>query len=528
MKQPIQSIQSTYEYSEYQRKHYINDYNKNKSLNSLSYEQFFNDNYQNSIRLSDIDAQMYKDQLKEENQNLLYQTQNLNQHINDLNNEINTLNQSLNQAKYSNNDLKDKLNALQNANRNMQDKLDMLQSSNDDLKNKLAMLSQQNEELNHIIDEQKNNLTLKVDEKDTYANEIKKLNELLEKYKSLNDNNIRDKEEANKQKDLYLLKYQQNERDKDDLVLKNNEMSDMLLKNQAMLDQLKGDNDNLLRKREIDLQNKDAIIEDLKNQIDFLRDELSKCKEDKNKMQDYYGNIKKNDEKKIIDLSNLLGKLSNDNEKLNKNANENKRLNNKLLDEKKRLIDKVNNLSKDLNDANLNNKRQQRRYGSPIGRDNQIFSNVLKNENDDLKDLVEKYRQMLNILFKFINDLNDLFEHPEINIDQCCKNISILIDDVNQLKDDIQKLFDQKISTNREEKKKWEDMQAKLLNRDYPNTNNINIDLNNKKRNVKKLEVENDWNSGNCWACKIGRNVSLKGCSPYLCQKHKFTSEYQK
>ena len=71
-------------------------------------------------------------------------------------------------------------------------------------------------------------------------------------------------------------------------------------------------------------------------------------------------------------------------------------------------------------------------------------------------------------------------------------------------------------------------MQAKLLNRDYPNiSTNINFDL-NKKNNIKNLEVENDWNSGNCWACKIGRNVSLKGVSPYLCQKHKFTSQYQK
>ena len=61
MKQPIQS---TYEYSEYQRKPYINDYNHNISQKSLSYEQFFNDNYQNSIRLSDIDEQMYKNQLK--------------------------------------------------------------------------------------------------------------------------------------------------------------------------------------------------------------------------------------------------------------------------------------------------------------------------------------------------------------------------------------------------------------------------------------------------------------------------------
>ena len=70
-------------------------------------------------------------------------------------------------------------------------------------------------------------------------------------------------------------------------------------------------------------------------------------------------------------------------------------------------------------------------------------------------------------------------------------------------------------------------MQAKLLNRDYTNSNINNIDL-NRKRDIKKLEVENDWNSGNCWACKIGRNVSLKGASPYLCQKHKFSSEYQK
>ena len=293
MKQPIQSIQSTYEYSEYKRKPYINDYNNTIPPNSLSYEQFFNDNYQNSIKLIDYDAQMRKDQLKGENRNLMIENQNLNQHINDLNNDINALNQSLNQMKYANDDLKNKINMLQNSNRDMQDKIDMLQDSNNDLKNKLDMLSHENAELHHIIEEQKNNLSVNVDEKGTYINEIRKLNELLEKYKSLNDNNIRDKEEANKEKDLCMLKLQQNERDKDDLLLKNHEMSDMLLKNQSMLDQLKGDNESLMRKREIDLQNKDAIIDDLKNQIDFLRDELSKSQEDKNKMQDYYSNVKK-------------------------------------------------------------------------------------------------------------------------------------------------------------------------------------------------------------------------------------------
>ena len=197
-------------------------------------------------------------------------------------------------------------------------------------------------------------------------------------------------------------------------------------------------------------------------------------------------------------------------------------MNNKLLDEKKNLMNKVNDLSKNLNEANLNNKRQQRRYGSPLEKNNQIFSNVLKNENDDLKELVDKYRQMLNYLFKFINDINDMFELPEINIDQCYQNINILIDDLNKLREEIQKLLELK-ENNFEEKKKWENIQAKLLNKDYQNINNNMNDI-NRKKDFKKLEVENDYNSGNCWACKIGRNVSLKGASPYLCQKHKFYS----
>ena len=77
-------------------------------------------------------------------------------------------------------------------------------------------------------------------------------------------------------------------------------------------------------------------------------------------------------------------------------------------------------------------------------------------------------------------------------------------------------------------KKKWENIQAKLLNKDYQNMNVNNINDINKKRELKKSEVENDYNTGNCWACKIGRNVSLKGCSPYLCQKHKFSSQNAK
>jgi chromosome segregation ATPase len=286
------------------------------------------------------------------------------------------------------------------------------------------------------------------------------------------------------------------------------------------------ENDNLVKKGNLEIENKEGIIDDLRNQIDFLRDELAKVQEDKNKMIEYYDNCKKNDEKKINDMNSLLNKLNRENDKLNQNANDNKRMNNKLLEDKKNLIDKVNNLSKNLNEANLNNKRQQRRYGSPTGRDNQIFSNVLKNENDDLKELVNKYREMLNYLFKFVNDLNDMFEFQEINIDQCYQNIDILIDDLNKLRREIQKLLEMK-ENNFEEKKKWENIQDKLLNQQYKSNINNNNDI-NKKREYKKSEVENDYNTGNCWACKLGRNVSLKGCSPYLCQKHRFNSQFPK
>jgi hypothetical protein len=131
---------------------------------------------------------------------------------------------------------------------------------------------------------------------------------------------------------------------------------------------------------------------------------------------------------------------------------------------------------------------------------------------------------MLNYLFKFVNDLNDMFEFPEINIDQCYKNIEVLIDDLNKLREEINNLLELK-ENNGDEKKRWENIQSKLLNREYQG-NNINI--NNKKKEYKNAEIENNYNTGNCWACKLGRNVSLKGASPYLCQKHRFNSQFPK
>ena len=126
----------------------------------------------------------------------------------------------------------------QMTNRNLQDKINELQSSIDDLKNKINLFARQNDELKTITEEQKNQLKSSLDERDTYIKGVKKLNNLLEKYKSLNDNNIRDKEKAKKEKDLLLLKYQQNERDKDNILLKNNQLNKNANENKGLNNKL--------------------------------------------------------------------------------------------------------------------------------------------------------------------------------------------------------------------------------------------------------------------------------------------------
>ena len=411
------------------------------------------------------------DKVIEDNKKLLFQNQNLNQKIKRLNDEINNLNQLLNQTKCSNNDLQEKLNTLQNENRNIQNKIIILQSSNDDLQNKLNFLSIKNEELNNLIGHQGNHLNINIDEKNTYINEIKKLNELLEKYKSIIDNNLKDKEESNQLKNLYLSKYQENEREKDNLLLKNNYMNDILIKNQAMLDKLNGDNLNLNKKRELELQNKNSIIKDLRKQVDFLKDDLSKSNDDQIKLQDYYSSKKISNEKKIDDLTGLLEKLSNEKENLNKNANENKRLNDKLIEEKKMILDKFNFLSIALKNDNIkNNKKKKKRFDSPPKKGGFVdTSDISKTENYDLNQLVDKLIQMLDILIKFINDLNDLYNHPKININ----SVGVLIEDINLLKKDILDCFEAKEKENYnknklEEKKKWKEMKTKLYNNDRP------------------------------------------------------------
>ena len=78
---------------------------------------------------------------------------------------------------------------------------------------------------------------------------------------------------------------------------------------------------------------------------------------------------------------------------------------------------------------------------------NYKLSNFMEKENIDLKLLVNRYKKMLNILFDFINELNDLNENPEIDNEQLY-DISFLINHIAHSRNDIVKLIEQNKNDN--------------------------------------------------------------------------------
>ena len=176
-----------------------------------------------------------------------------------------------------------------------------------------------------------------------------------------------------------------------------------------------------------------------------------------------------------------------------------------MIREKETLIERLNKLENDLQNALSKNKSSK----DPSA--NQMLIDCLKGENYDLKELNAKYKKMLDLLFAFVNELNQLFNLEEISIEQCKENINDLVDDLNTLKENIFSLLH-----SNENDEKWNELQNKLLNK------KLVINEPKLSKDDEENEVENDWKSGKCAACDLGRNVSLKGCSPYFCNKHTF------
>ena len=225
--------------------------------------------------------------------------------------------------------------------------------------------------------------------------------------------------------------------------------------------------------------------------------------------------------------------MTDENEKLKDAQNSLVRANRILGDEKKDMGDRISHLNKELNNKNYENQRKNRRFGDSgtnnTGGNNLLYNNMLNSENYNLRDLLEKYKQIISVLLRFVNDLNSLFSHPELSLSTCVTDTNILNDNLNTLREDIRSLLEEKESGNDPQNRdKWDKLQEKLTDNKskFYNVNNMNnINLNSKAKN-KKLEVENEPKYGKCWACNIGRSTSLKGASPYLCQKHKFYENY--
>ena len=510
--QTNQMPKNTYEILENRNCNSMNYSTMNSSLNSgYNYDQFFNMNFQNSVVLTDYDEHKQKKQIEDSIQNLINQNERLN---------------------FENGNLKNQLNNMNNDILEMKDQISKLINDNAFLEEKLGSLSEQNEEMSHLINEQKNQLLIHKNENENLNNQqIQLSNQLLKNKKSLK-NIMQEDEDLRYQNEICRKELNENKSETDLLMKKHNQLNNEYQKNIQMLNQLKEENDLMKSQNEINLNNKDAIIEDLKNHIDALQEQLMECKKDKNNLEILRDNENKINNQKISDLNDLINQLNYDNENLNKKANDNKRLNQRLIREKETLIEKINNLENDLNNAIIKGKRNNKNLSPEYNSPNNMLSNYLKNENIEIKDINEKYKEMLIIFFNFINWLNGIFNHNEIYIDQCKTNINILTDDINKLKDDILNLLNKFGKESDEEtNKKFDAIQNKLmesninLNKNY---NDFNFNFDNRNPEDKELSVENDWKSGNCWACKLGRNVSLKGASPYFCQKHRFTMNVKK
>jgi len=324
---------------------------------------------------------------------------NINENLFDLLDE--NINNSLREVKFSINNLKKRLNILKNENNDMNETINILKNSNNDLNSKLENLYQDNHEFNYNNfrnnrEPQKNNLVKKI---------------------------------PNKQNNIHSFKFRKSERVKNNYFSKNNEISHLLKKNQSTIELFKNYKSYFVNDNDKELQYKNSIINDLKNQINYLRNKLSDFKEDKYIMELNFNREKQNNSKVISDLSKIFEKLKKDNEMLNIKVNKNRILTNKLNVEKQILNEKIKYLLKDLNEIKI----QQKINISPPYYN---LSNNLKKDNIELKLLLNKYTKILNILFEFINELNDFNKIPEINIEKYY-DISFLIDNIVQLRNDL-------------------------------------------------------------------------------------------
>ena len=467
----LTNFPTTYSISQYQKKPKNNTRTiATTSSNTYHYDTFFNQNFKNSIALTDYEEEEKQKRLEESYNSLIRQNEKLSKEL-----EM------------------------------MKDQMGKLVEDNAFLENKVGKLSEQNEEMSRFINEQKNQLMLNDEESNSLLKRNDELSKELDKTKNSLRKSLMENDDLRNENSIVKNEANKLKSDKDLLNQKNMALADLNRKNQELLNKFQQEHEDLQNESLQNNMNKNALIDDLKNQIDALKNNLDKVDKDKRYFEDKFYTQKNDDDKKIGELNNKIKFLTNENEKLGKIAGDNKKLNKQLIREKETLIERLNKLENDLQNALSKNKSSKDPSANPM------LIDCLKGENYDLKELNAKYKKMLDLLFAFVNELNQLFNLEEISIEQCKENINDLVDDLNTLKENIFSLLH-----SNENDEKWNELQNKLLNK------KLVINEPKLSKDDEENEVENDWKSGKCAACDLGRNVSLKGCSPYFCNKHTF------
>jgi hypothetical protein len=359
--------------------------------------------------------------------------------------------------------LKEEIEKIQNDKIKLNDILNNEKNSNNENNTNLQNLIKKLENENETLNKKSNdNFRLNQRLIREKENLIEKINELQNDLKNLNLKHKKFETNLNSP-----IKNENNE----------NKMLQNILKNENQ--QLKSENEKL--KQILTLLFK--FINELNDLFNHNNINLNECKENLNILNDDLDKLRK-------DIYDLLNNNNNNNDNFERNR----------IHNRKNI--KYNNITKRIiNEHPFDENAPQMRF-PPI------------NEND------YSSPQFDNNIENNINKPSSHRDTPTFspNINDNNINIPNVISPRNQRHKSPDHNYNPKVNL------PVEDYEGKLFG---PNNElNINVDFKNKKRKISKdYSVENDWKSGKCWACHLGRNVSLKGNSPFFCTKHHFSTK---
>ena len=357
--------------------------------------------------------------------------------------------------------------------------LNQVKDKNDDLNKKRNVIIKLNEEKEMINNNQKEsnntafnlmkiNLQSCIREKEKYQKENKCLKELIQKFKNLNKN----KKNAPKSK----YDFQENEKSTefDNNNIKNVNNAENLIINSFGLT-IEGNGDDILLKKDNDIQKLTNIIEELKMKIEVDMNQYRKEIEDINNKKAYMDTIVLKKEQYINELTKNYKKLDEENNILRNELDQKK----EEINELKMKINLLTNNGENSLDMNINNYDGKKILEANM-RENEELKNKIENINkekindenkieelkEDIEGLNEKFEKEINEKNEIIEKLNAKINELENKYKETRNKNEELIKDNNKLYSDNVKL--------------------------KKNVNKLNEDLENQQNLKEELETENN------------------------------------